>query len=150
MGNRKQAIATLLLGALLASLLFLGTAQAQESPSYVGKFTLPYQVRWGKTILQPGDYTLTIRSTGSPVIALIRTVDGNAVAHVMSWASSGSGNGLNALLIKEKDGQRVVHSLALADLKMVLIYDPSPMKEKVKEASEGHVNHTVPVMWAKK
>ena len=36
--------------------------------------------------------------------------------------------------MKEKDGQLCVHTLALADLGMVLIYDPALAREVVQEA----------------
>ena len=148
-GNRNQAATTLLLAALLASLVFVGTALAQGPPAYVGKFTLPYQVRWGGSVLRPGDYTLTIKSTGSPMIALVRTADGDPVTYVMNGSLSGHTNGVNALLIKEKGGQLIVHSLALADLGVVLIYEPSLAHEKplVQEARNAQ---SVPVTSANK
>jgi hypothetical protein len=65
----------------------------------------------------------------------------------MSGTRSGNANGVNALLIKERDGQLRVHSLALADMKMILIYDPRLAREPVQEA---RVSQMVPVMWAKK
>jgi hypothetical protein len=40
-----------------------------------------------------------------------------------------------------------VHSLALADLGMVLIYDPTLAREAVQEA---RTSQSVPVTWAKK
>jgi hypothetical protein len=40
-----------------------------------------------------------------------------------------------------------VHTLALADLRMVLIYDPTLAREVVQEAC---ASQTVPVTWAKK
>ena len=113
----------------------------------MGKFTLSYQVVWGKSVLQPGNYTITIKSTGAPIIALVRNSEGDAVTHVVSGARSGNPNGVNAILIKEKDGQLEVHSLALADLGIVLIYDPSLAREAVQEA---RASKTVPVMWTKK
>ena len=138
----------LTLAALLTSLFFVGTARAQgQSPAYVGKFTLTNQIHWGKSVLQPGNYTITFKSTGTPIIASIYNVDGNAVTFVMSGARSVNTNGMNALLIKEKDGQLRVHSLALADLGMILIYDPSLARETVQEA---RVSKTIPVTWAKK
>lgn len=146
--NQRMAARALLVAALFTSLFFVFTARAQgQSPAYVGKFTLAYQIHWGKSVLQPGNYTITVKSTGAPIIASIRKADGDAVTHVMSGAHSGNTNGVNALLIKEKHGQFTVHSLALADLGMVLIYDPSLAREKVQEA---RVSQTVPVMWAKK
>ena len=146
--NRKLTETTLLVAALLTSLLVVGTPRAQgQSPAYVGKFTLSHQVVWGKSVLQPGNYTITIKSTGMPIVALVRNVDGGAVTYVMSVVESDHTNGANALLIKEKDGQFRVHSLALSDLGMVLIYDPILARETVQEA---RASQTVPVMWAKK
>jgi hypothetical protein len=146
--NQRMAGTALLVAVLLTSLFFVGTALAQgQSPAYVGKFTLTYQIHWGKSVLQPGNYTITIKSKGTPIIALIRKADGDPVTNVMSGGRSGNTNGVNGLLIKEKDGQLIVHSLALADLGMVLIYDPTLAREKVQEA---RVSQTVPVMWAKK
>lgn len=147
--NRKLAGMTLiLLATMLTNLFLVGTARAQgQAPAYFGKFTLPYQVRWGGRVLQPGDYTVTIKSTGSPMIALIRAADGNAVTYVMNGSLSEHTNGVNALLIRERGGQLIVHSLALADLGMVLIYDPSLVKEPVREAG---VKREVPILSAKK
>ena len=138
----------MLLAALLTSLFFVGTARAQgQFPAYVGKFTLAYQVVWGDSVLQPGNYTITIQSIGAPIVALVRNSDGDAVTHVVSGARSRNPNGVNAILIKEKDGQLRVHSLALAGLGMVLIYDPTLARTTVQEA---RVSQTVPVTWTKK
>jgi hypothetical protein len=138
----------LTLAALLTSLFFVGTARAQgQSPAYVGKFTLTYQIHWGKTVLQPGKYKVTINSTVAPIIGTIRTVAGDGVSIVMSQARTGNKNSVNGLLIKEKDGQPTVHSLAIADLGVVLIYDPTLARETVQEA---RVSQTIPVTWAKK
>jgi hypothetical protein len=149
MMRRKLSMAgtTMLVAALLTSLFFVGTARAQgQPPAYVGKFTLSYQVVWGNSVLQPGNYTITIKSIGAPIVALVRNSDGDAVTHVVSGARSRNPNGVNVILIKEQDGQLRVHSLALADLGMVLIYDPALAREPVHEAL---ANKTVPVMWAR-
>ena len=148
--RRKLSLAgtTMLLAALLTSLFFSGTARAQgRSPAYVGKFTLSYQVVWGNSVLQPGNYTITIKSIGAPIVALVRNSEGDAVTHVVSGARSRNPNGVNAILIKEKDKQLKVYSLALADLGMVLIYDPTLAREAVQEA---RTSQSVPVTWAKK
>ena len=138
----------LALAALLTSPFFARTSGAQgQSPAYVGKFTLTQQIHWGKTVLQPGKYTVSLNSTVAPIIGMIRTVAGDGVSIVMSQARTGNKNGVNGLLIKEKDGQPTVHSLALAELGVVLIYDPTLARETVQEA---RVSQVVPVMWAKK
>ena len=147
---RKQRIARTarVVAALLTSVFSVGTARAQaQYPAFVGKFTLTQQTHWGQSVQRPGKYTISIKSTAAPIIGTIRTADGDAVSFVVSQASNGNTNGVNALLIKEKDGKLTVHSLALADLKMVLIYDSSLARETVHEA---RVSQMVPVIWAKK
>ena len=149
----KRSVISILLGllavaALLTSLFFAGTARAQgQSPAYVGQFTLTQQIHWGKTVLQPGKYKVTINSTVAPIIGTIRTVAGDGVSIVMSQARTGNKNSVSGLLIKEKDGQPTVHSLAITDLGVVLIYDPTLARETVQEA---RVSQTIPVTWAKK
>ena len=139
---------TLLLVALLASPFLTHTAWAQgQPPAYVGEFTITHQIHWGKTVLRPGKYKVSINSILASNIGTIRTVAGDGVSIVMSQARTGNKNGVNGLLIKEKDGQLTVHSLAIADLGVVLIYDPTLARETVQEA---RVSQTIPVTWAKK
>jgi hypothetical protein len=136
--------------ALLASFFFAGAARAQEQrPAFAGEFTLPYEAHWGKCVLPPGNYSITIKSTGTPMIALVRTADGEAVTYVMNGAVETHPNGQNALLIKERQGQRIVHSLALNDLGVVLIYEPSLAHEKPM-VQEARNIQAVPVTSAKK
>lgn len=147
MARNQRMAAALLVAALLTSLFLAGTAPAQaQHPAFVGTFTLTQPTHWGKCVLQPGNYTITIKSTASPMIASIRDAEGNAVTDVVSGARSGKTSRVNALLIKEKNGQLEVHSLALADLGMVLIYDPGLARETVHEA---RTSQTLPVMSAK-
>jgi hypothetical protein len=61
----------MLFAVLSVGLIFAGTAQAQI-PTFTGKFTLTHQVQWSRTVLQPGDYTVTIESIKAPAAALIR------------------------------------------------------------------------------
>jgi len=55
---------------LFVSILSIVTLHAQiDAPVYKGRFTLAQPIQWNTTILQPGDYTITIGFTGSPVFA---------------------------------------------------------------------------------
>jgi hypothetical protein len=133
---------------MFMGLSFIGTSQAQNLPVYAGKFTLSHQTCWDKTVLQPGDYTITIASTSSPIIAFIRNSDGRPVAMVSSGHADSNTKPGNELLIEEtKDGQLRVHSLALADLGLLFIYDPALAREALREA---RASQTVPVTLAKR
>lgn len=148
--RRKPGVVrtTLVVLGLLAVLSLTATAPAQMGPArYVGRFTLQSSVHWGRSILQPGTYTVTIWSKEAPVIALISDSQGRAVTFVTSGTRSRRTDGLNALLIREKDGQLRVSSLALADLGIDVIYDRASTQERPQEA---HVSQTVPVLWATK
>jgi hypothetical protein len=45
---------------LMALALCLAAAQAKAQGTYEGKFTLPFEVRWGIAVLPPGDYTISM------------------------------------------------------------------------------------------
>jgi len=135
--NLKRSIlqATLFLAALAASLTLAGAARAQGvSPQFVGKFTLTSPVHWDKSTLPPGTYSLRIDSTSLPILATIRNDSGIHVATVMTCVVDGYTRGSNALQLKTRNGQVVVQSLVLADLNMVLVYDPTPAHERIEEA----------------
>jgi hypothetical protein len=63
---------------LVKSLLFVFLAAglsprlAAAQPSVEGKFTLPFEARWGNALLQPGDYSFSIQSTDLPARVVIR------------------------------------------------------------------------------
>jgi hypothetical protein len=54
---------------LLAASLVPATASAQV---FKGYFTLPVETRWGKAVLPPGTYTLTLNSQAFPNIASVQ------------------------------------------------------------------------------
>ena len=138
----------MLLATLGISLIVAGIAQAQtDLPTFTGKFTLTTQVQWGKTVLQPGNYTIAIESKGAPTAALIRDGSGRPVARFVSGIDDGKTSARNALFIREKGGRLRVYSLELASLGRVLIYDPALAREAVMEARSPE---TVPVMLAKR
>ena len=146
--NSRNLGRQVLTTAVLMSLFFIGTTQAQtDVPIFTGKFTLTTQVQWDKKVLQPGDYTVTIGSIGAPTAALIRDAGGRHVARFMSGIDDENTKAGNALLIKGKGGRLCVYSLALASLGRVLVYDPALAREAVLEA---RAPQTVPVMFAKR
>ena len=140
------AVSKMLFAAVSIGLFIVGMAQAQLS-TFTGKFTLTTQVQWDKTVLQPGDYTVTIESISAPAAALIRDGSGRPVARFISAIDGGKTSARNELLIREKGGQLRVYSLALGDLRRTLVYDPALAREAVLEA---RAPKTVPVTLAKR
>lgn len=142
------AVSKMLFAALSITLVVVGIAQAQmELPVFRGKFTLTNQVQWGKAVLQPGNYTITIWSDRMATYALVRDGKGRGVGLFMSRFDSRETSAGNGLLIREKGGQLRVYSLALASLGTVLVYDPVLAREAILEA---RAPQTVPVMLAKR
>jgi hypothetical protein len=140
------AVNKMLFAALSIGLIFAGTAQAQmDLPVFTGKFTLTNPVQWGKTVLQPGHYTITIGS--GTKYALVRDGKGRGVGLFLNSFDSRETSARNALLIRENGGQARVYALALASLGRVLVYDPVLAREAVMEA---RAPQTVPVILAKR
>lgn len=142
------AVSKILFAALWISIISTAVAQAQLGiPAFTGKFRLTTQAMWGETVLQPGDYTITIASMNSPTAALITDGNGRPVARFMSVIDAGRTINRNALLIRKKGGQTHVYALALAGQGKVLVYNRALAQEAAKEA---RAPQTVPVVLAKR
>lgn len=138
----------ILLAALVMSLMTAGAARAQSvSPSFRGKFTLTTPVHWGKSVLQPGEYTICVDSMASPSLAFIQKEGSVFAVRVMSGVSNRYQGNSDALELKVKNGEFVVQALVLADLKTALVYDSSFGKQNVEEA---RANASMPVLVARK
>ena|SRR5580698_9142291 len=134
--------------ALVAGLLSIVSLHAQTNVSaYEGRFTVAQPIQWNTTILQPGDYVVTIPTAGSIVMASVRTASGSPVAFLMNCGQNDTTNRKNTLLLKEKNGRMQVYSLVLADLGKVLVYNPALARQAVLE-SQG--SQTVPLVLAKR
>ena len=124
---QNLTMAKVFAAALLAALLSVSVASA-PSPIFQGKFSLPYEVRWGKAMLPAGEYWLRVDYVGPATIVTVQQAEsGKTVAMVLSSSAEGDKNTKDgsALLIASRGGQRIVHSLKLAELGEVFIYDPA-------------------------
>ena len=134
---------TLIAIAALASCLASGTANAQAL--FRGKFTLPYEARWGQAVLPPGDYTLSVITTGFPAEVIVR--DGKShvtVAHLFIPIREDADQSGSALLIGGRGQQRVVHSFRAAELGITFVSDPNlaqrrPAREEARETQAVRV-----------
>jgi len=145
--NSRIQRGQVLAAALLVSVVLIATSQAADIAAFTGKFTLTNQVYWGSTVLQPGDYTVSIVSHVGSFLALVRDGKGRAVGIFANPIDSGKTTDRNALLIKEKGGQLHMYCLELSSLRTVLVYDPVLAREAFLEARAAQ---TVPVMLAKR
>ena len=128
-----SAIQLLVLG-LVVSFLWAGVVNA--APLYRGKFTLPYEVRWGQTVLPSGDYRLRFADIGTRVFAVIQEARTSQDVALVAASSTDDATGQSSLLLVNDGGQWVVHSFRLRELGMVFIYEPAlvPSPREVEEA----------------
>jgi hypothetical protein len=136
----------LLLGVVIATFVFTGAANAQ--PSFAGKFTLPYEVRWGQAVLPAGDYVIRMDATASP--ARITPANGSSAGVYTEYPlvqdSHTSGT---YLTITHETNQRRVRSLNLPQIGKMIVFAPLTKGEREAYAKAGQIN-TVPVVTAKK
>jgi len=128
---------------LVMTLVLVGRAQPQGTDLvYRGTFTLTQRIHWGKSILRPGHYTITMASKGLPVIVKIQNEDTKEAFRVMAGAYDERVTGIHALLLQVKNGQLSVQSLSLSQIGMVLIYEPALARDSVLDA---HAAQVVPI-----
>jgi hypothetical protein len=95
------------LGLAVAICAAAGAASAQ--PLVKGTFTLPYEVHWGKAVLPPGHYSITIDRADRP--ALVTKPTGKGLTYVMARSSDDAMKGQpTGLIITKAETQRVVRS----------------------------------------
>ena len=138
-----------LFATLWMSIFLIAPSQAQtDLQVFKGKFTLADHVLWGNTVLQPGDYTLTVGSSSMPARVSITDSTGRGVGSFVSLIHEGRTRGAtNALLLMQKRGQLCVYSLVLDRPRMELTYDSALARAAVLEA---RATQTVPVTLAKR
>ena len=142
----SPATLRLLLGVVLAAFVFTAAANAQ--PSFAGKFTLPYEVRWGQAVLPAGDYVIRMDSTASP--AKISPANGSSAGVYTEYplVEDSHMSGMY-LTITNHANQRRVRSLNLPQLGKAIVFAPLTKSEREALAKAGQID-TVPIVTAKK
>jgi hypothetical protein len=137
----------ILLLAVLAAGLSASLARAQE---YEGKFTLPFEARWGTAVLPAGDYSFRINTNNYSCIALV-SQGGRGVAFIMpdTAASRGEVAGSSALIAVRSAGSYRIRAFRLAEAGVVLEYMP-PKAERQLLAQQPVLFQRVPVIAAGK
>jgi hypothetical protein len=139
--------------ALLASVLLvtgLSARPASAQGRFEGKFTLPYEVRWGRATLPAGDYQLVfVDNTLGTLLAIrdAKTLRILALEPVNNREDSHQGT--SALLVGTHGKQHVVYSLTIAELGECFVYERPPAHNREFE-EEARNSQAVPVTVAKK
>ncbi len=146
---RKLKAVRLMVAALVATGLFAVAANAQHTS--IGTFTLPNEVRWGDMVVAAGEYALRVddNNNGTTLIQLQEAKSRKRMAFVLFAIPERNAKGQSVLLISNRGGQRIVHSLRLRELGVTFVYNPALARgrETVQEARE---TQEVPVLAAKK
>jgi hypothetical protein len=129
---------------LLATCAFAAAANAQ---TIAAKFTLPFEVHWGKNVLPAGEYTISLDSLAN--VALVRSAMGKTVGFTPIPIAAKSDKGATALFVMVRGNERIVRSLNLPARGVSLIYPPTTSAEREMLAKADQVR-AVPVITAGK
>lgn len=129
---------------LLATCAFAAAANAQ---TIAARFTLPFEVHWGKNVLPPGDYMISIDSPAN--VALYRSADGKTVGFTPIPVKNSIDKGTAALFVMVHGNDRMVRSLNLPARGVSLIYTPATSAEREMLAKADQIQ-VVPVITARK
>ena len=134
---------------LLAACLSLGRLSAQAGGAVsAGKFTLPFEARWGQTILPAGDYTYTLDSTTLSGILTVRG-DTKAVMIMAGSIAQRKTSDHSHLTVLRTGTSGRVRSLYLGHPGLEFHY-PIPKAEQQFIAREPVLNQRVPIYLATK
>jgi len=138
--NRSYTVVGNLVLALAGVLAFAGLASAQN---VAGKFTLPFEARWGVATLPAGDYQFTMERVTSPAMIKVYRQT-KCVALILSPDRAPLSTGRAALtIVRTRDGN-TVRELALPEEWMVLHF-PNPKPGRVSAAAERQIAEVVSV-----
>ena len=133
------------LAALVAICAFTLAANAQVS--FAGKFTLPYEVHWGRAVLPAGQYSIQMNSVAGP--AMIVSANGSRTVYTQFPTLADSDTGGQRLTITNLGNERKVRTMNLPELRKLVIFAPLTRNEREAIAKAGQTN-SVPVVTAEK
>ena len=115
---KKSAILTAVALVMLTTAI---GAQAQQN-SFQGRFTLPFEVRWGNSVLPAGDYSIVIPLLNLP--GTVRSLEkdksfGISIGHVGDLEAKTA-----YLTVVSRNGGFRVTSMNLPSLNLSLMYAP--------------------------
>ena len=97
---------------MLAFLVGFSTPHATALEKYQGTFTLPAETYWGKTLLPPGHYSISMTADPTQIVHYIRlTGDGIQVNFLTGPGTSDSISERNTLRLENINGVYVVRHL---------------------------------------
>lgn len=143
--TRSFNLVKVLFFAALAAGLSIGTASAQNVIR--GKFTLPFEARWGADVLQAGDYTFELNLAKRPCIVTVRQGDRSMALAMANSVEQGATSGHSALVATRTGGKYQIWTLHLVEVGLDLDYTPLKPERPIL-AQEPVLIRRVPVLLA--
>ncbi len=144
--TRSFTLVRFLVLALLAACFNAGLASAQVS---AGKFTLPFETRWGRAVLPAGDYSFTLASGSLPAIVTVRGEGNAAMIMATGGTSQGRISDQSALFVVRSGGKATVRSMYLEHLGLTFYYT-APKAGKQLVAQKPELIQPIPISVAGK
>ena len=140
--KHQVRFAILLTLALVVAVAVTTTAQGS---AYNGKFSLPYEVQWGRAVLPAGDYSLAMDSITGPLS--VRDASGRTRALLFGSHGFPKAGQPTALLVTIAGNSRVVRSFNCPAWGTNLIYKAVTQEERERLA-DGVRTETIQVRLA--
>jgi hypothetical protein len=131
---------------VVAALAAGSVARTASAQVLKGRFTLPYEVRWGMAVLPAGTYLIIMDNVRGP--ALLTTTDGRGRCLLQAGFVDSATDGATGLLITRKEGERRVRSLNWQEGGRNFVYEPMK-KAKRERTAEAKDVEAVPISMAK-
>ena len=99
--NRSSKLVKFVVLALLTTCIGASLASAQTA---AGKFSLPFEVRWGQAVIAPGNYSFTVNSSGSsPANTVFVRGENGSPCMIVPLAHDYSFSGKNELIVSGRE-----------------------------------------------
>jgi hypothetical protein len=115
-GKYFAVVLAVVLGLCMAG-MFSAMANAETAH---GKFKLLTETRWGKLLLEPGEYEFTVSDTAATSVVTVRSEDSGRSGIIMPEGISDPTSTGSSLMLAPSDNGAYVSSLALGDVGLML------------------------------
>ena len=142
----KETIRNLISAKLMATTLFLLSvcaAAGYAQPSFAGRFTLPFEVNWGKHVLPAGQYFILMEEFGTS--AIVRSMDSRIAFFTPLPVKDKSEGGITGLVVLIRGNERTVSALNLPHNGYALVYKPKTAAERELLAKADRLE-TIPLV----
>jgi hypothetical protein len=131
--------------AVLALTLVLSPALGLAQ-DYHGKFTLPFEAKWGSAVLPAGDYTLSLRQgyATEGYAVFLRGEGKNAIILPVTTTNPKEESSHSKLILVDTGGRYAVRSFEVAELGLTFEYRIAKSGTKQMANQRGFMRH-IPV-----